>query len=702
MGTQRKIFLTILVYVILASFGGVIAYYIYKKQEKLIVAYNQEQLEQRTSAIISEQEVRMHQIMSDYTYWDDFFNYVINHDQSWAEANIATLIPSFDFESVHIVDLNGKRLFSAFADSLRIPESVLYNKDLLPELYKNRYVSYFIYVEDHFLMVEGATIHPTNDPQKLGDPGGYFFAVKEWDSAMLQSMESISGCKITIGNKDLISQKDFGRNSIQSTHVFQNWKSEDVGTVVFSTELNLITLLKDSWKQMELLLAISVIGFLISLTVLLARLVSRPLRLVGEIVENEDLTKIPILKRNSHDFERIGNLIEQFLKQKNDLVKAMQLAKASDQIKTDFLNNISHEVRTPLNGILGASTLLTDDDIPSETKAEMVGILNDSTRRLLRTITQYMDISLLSSDNMPCYPVETELNAILDPILDEYKTACQQKELQWIVQFPREHSLIKVLTDKLLFEKIINHLLDNAVKFTKHGSVKFGYKIKQSQLEFYIIDSGIGIDKSIQPKIFKNFSQEDTSNLRRYEGSGLGLAISLKAAQLMGGNIWFDSDKGKGTNFYFSLPYENKLIVPQQNEHAESNKNARMNQSVLIAEDDDSNYIMLTTLLHKYFIVNVKRVYNGKEALDYCSLNPLPGLVLMDIRMPIMDGYTATRLIKQDFPDLPIVAVTAFGMSGDEQKALESGCDDYISKPINTQILLAKLEPYLEYLPPKN
>lgn len=702
MGTQRKIFLAILVYVILASLGGAIAYSIYKKQERLIVAYNKEQLEQRTHAIIEEKIESVRQIMRDYTYWDDFCNYVKNPDQSWAEGNIATMIPSFHFESVHIVGLDGNRLFASFVDSTHIPASELFSKELLPDLYKKRSLSYFVYTRNHLLMIQGATIHPTNDPQKLSDPVGYFFSVTDWDETMLKSMENISGCKIMIGNKDLVSNEDYGKNSIQSMHLLQNWKNEDVGTVVFSTELNLITLLKDSWKQLELLLAISVIGFLISLAVLLSRLVSQPLRLVSEIVENEDLTKIPVLKKNSRDFERIGILIEQFLKQKTDLIKAMQLAKASDQIKTDFLNNISHEVRTPLNGILGASTLLTDDDIPKETKIEMLGILNDSTRRLLRTITQYMDISLLSSDNMPCYPVETELNTILDPILDEYKTACQQKELQWIVQFPREHSYIKILTDKLLFDKIINHLLDNAIKFTESGSVKFGYKIKQSQLEFFIIDSGIGIDKSIQPKIFKNFSQEDTSNLRRYEGSGLGLAISLKAAQLMGGNIWFESDKGKGTSFYFSLPYENKLIVSQHTGHAEQNQNARMNQLVLIAEDDDSNYIMLSTLLHKYFSVNVKRVYNGKEALEYCSQNPLPGLVLMDIRMPVMDGYTATRLIKMDFPELPVVAVTAFGMSGDEQKALESGCNDYISKPINTQILLNKLEPFLEYLPSKN
>jgi signal transduction histidine kinase/CheY-like chemotaxis protein len=697
MGTQKKILLTLFVYVILASLSGIIAYNIYKKQERTIVVYNREQLEQRTHAIIAEQEERVHQIMSDYTYWDDFVNYLKTTDQKWAEANIATLISSFDFESVHIVNLNGKRLFSAFVDSLRIPETVLYKSDLLPELYSKRYISYVINVDDHFLMVQGATIHPTNDPQKLTDPSGYFFAVKEWDVEMLQSMESISGCKVTIGDKDLLAKQDFGANSIQSAHVFKNWHGEESGTVVFSSELTLITLLKDSWRQMGLLLVISVIGFLISLTVLLGRLVSRPLRLVGEIVENEDLTKIPLLKKNSRDFERIGTLIEQFLKQKNDLVKAMQLAKASDQIKTDFLNNISHEVRTPLNGIVGASTLLTDDDIPKETREEMIGILNDSTRRLLRTITQYMDISLLSSDNMPCYPIETDLNTILDPILDEYKTACQQKDIQWIVQFPREHSLIKVLVDKLLLDKIINHLLDNAIKFTERGSVKFGYKIKQSHLEFYVIDSGIGIDKSIQPKIFKNFSQEDTSNLRRYEGSGLGLAISLKSAQLMGGNIWFESEKGKGTSFYFSLPFESNQQVFEKVKQNDANKISQTNKLVLIAEDDDSNYIMLSTLLHKYFIVNTERVYNGKEAVDYCNLNLIPSLILMDIRMPVMDGYTATGLIKQSFPNLPIVAVTAFGMSGDEQRALESGCDGYISKPINTSVLLAKLEPFLEY-----
>lgn len=702
MGTQRKIFLALLGYVVLAMISGFIASFIYQKQEKLIVSYNLEQLEQRTNAIIKDQEDNIYQIVNDYTYWDEFVEFVKNPTKEWGEINVTSMLNSFDFESVWVIGLDSQIIYSASEINSNPTDMIMLNEDLLQELYAKRAVNYYVYHDSSLFMIQGATIHPSNDPEKQSNPNGFLFAVKRWDADVLHAMENISGCKLSIYSQLPLTDKNKTSNTIVSVHAVENWKKEESGYILFTNELTLITLLRNTTQQMELLLVLSVIGFLISLALLLSRLVSRPLRLVSEIVENEDLTKIPSLKKNSSDFARIGQLIEQFVKQKMDLVHAMKLAKASDQIKTDFLNNISHEVRTPLNGILGASSLLSDPELPPEIREEMVGIMNESTQRLMRTITQYMDISLLSSDNMPFYPIETKMSEFLIPILDEYSAACKQKNLQWIVRFPPEYNQIKVFIDKTLFEKILHHLLDNAIKFTHKGSVRFGFEIKQSGLEFFVKDTGIGIDTKVQPMIFKNFSQEDASNLRRYEGSGLGLAICKKASQLLGGSIWFDSEKGQGTSFYFSLPFDNSQIEAKVIEASDHVNIPATKALVMIAEDDDSNYIMLSTVLHKYFNLDIIRATNGLEAVEYCDNNPVPGLILMDIKMPVMDGFEATRRIKNQFPDLPVIAVTALGMSGDELHSLEAGCDDYISKPINTKNLLSKLEKYLTYLKPKS
>ncbi len=703
MGTQRKIFLVLFIYVLFSLLTGFIALRLYHNQEHLIISFNQQQLDVRAEAILRNQQEHVHQIIDDYTFWDEFVNFVHHPDTAWGRTNIASLLTSFNFESVWVTGLDGRQRYAASNQLVQFTEEIDFQPDILTKLNKNRFIEYFIFHDNKLLMIQGATIHPTSDPERLTEPQGYFMVMKILDSKVKEEMETLSGCNVYFNNSKPQPKNPNANDSIISIHPFKDFNSKEVAFAVFSCELSLISMLKTSWDQMQYLLVISIVGFLISLSILLSRMVSKPLQIVREIVEDEDVSKIPQLKKNSRDFERIGIVIEEFLKQKKELLEAMQLAKASDQIKTDFLNNISHEVRTPLNGILGASTLLADPTLDQETKVEMVGIMNESTQRLMRTITQYMDISLLSSNNMPFYPSEIQLDSFLEPILDEYKVSCNYKKIKWIVQFPREHPRVKLIADKTLFEKILHHLLDNAVKFTEHGLVKFGYKIHEKRLEFYVIDSGIGIDEKIRDRIFKTFIQEDSSNLRRYEGSGLGLAISLKTAHLLGGNITFESEKGIGTSFYLSLPFEG--IHPEteayEPESAKPQSDSQ-NKTILIAEDDDSNFFMLYAVLNKYFDVNILQAGNGAEAVEFCQKNTAPALILMDIKMPVMDGHEASRIIKNQFPSIPIIAVTAFGMTGDEQKALDAGCDDYVSKPVNNKILFPLIEKHMPSILHKN
>lgn len=370
-----------------------------------------------------------------------------------------------------------------------------------------------------------------------------------------------------------------------------------------------------------------------------------------------------------------------------ELLKAKELAEASDKLKTAFLNNISHEVRTPLNGIIGASSLMADPDSSLEERSEMAGIIMQSTQRLLRTITQYMDISMLNSNNMPVYVTEFSLKDFLQPVMDEFRKECVSKNLKFEAVLPDEAILFK--SDKSLIEKVLIHLLENAVKFTDQGSVSCRVQRQNDKVEFIIEDTGIGIDKHFHPRIFNVFAQEDDSNMRKYDGSGLGLPICRKALDLLGGTITFESEKGRGTRFLVTLPGTFNANAKKVDEKA-----ARISASgplVLIAEDEDSNYTVLNMLLEKKLKARVIRAVNGQEAVDHVRKNSEIQLVLMDIKMPVMDGFEATRLIKALRSEVPVIAITAYGLSGDEQRALDAGCNDYLAKPIQTALLFEKI-----------
>lgn len=695
MGTQKKILLALMAIMIFVVLLVVIALKINAKREQVLIDYNIEQLQLRSDAILKDQEHRIYQVINDYTYWDPFVDFAKNHDQTWAEENLSTIVYSFKLESVWVLDLNGDVLFSAF-DSVQKPIQLSFDKEMLHRLYQNRSINYNDSINGGAIMIQGATIHPTKDPEKNTDPQAFFFMVKRWDEAMINSVEEIAGCKVQKSETKSVLKTAFVSDSISVLQALKTWDNTEIGYLIFTSKLDVINLLRRISVQMEWLLILSLLALFTSIGFLLSRLVSKPLRLVSEIIETEDLSKITILKRNSLDFERIGNLIELFVNQKKELISAIHLARASDQIKTDFLNNISHEVRTPLNGLVGASSLISEPDLPVEIRIEMIDIINISTKRLLRTITQYMDISLLSSDNMPVYLAETELFEFLNPVIEEAENECKEKNLKLILDFPQGFSSLNILTDKSLLDKLLHHILNNASKFTDNGSVTFGFKIKQSFIEFFVRDTGVGIDQKVQPMIFKNFTQEDSSSLRRFEGSGLGLAICGKISELLKGRIWFDSEKEKGTTFYFTIPFDEKMLVKEVENTSLTDENMPYNPIVLIAEDEDSNFFVLEAILRKQFNVEVLRAFNGLEAVEYCQNFPTPNIILMDIKMPVMNGYEATKILKLIYPSLPIIAVTAYSMSGDEARVYEAGCDDYISKPINSKNIIEKLGKYLE------
>jgi len=378
----------------------------------------------------------------------------------------------------------------------------------------------------------------------------------------------------------------------------------------------------------------------------------------------------------------------------DELIKAKEKAEGSNRLKTAFINNISHEIRTPLNGILGFAPLAIESDISDEEKQKFLQILNFSGERLMNTVTDYMDISLIVSGEMPVNKKAIDIETLFNGLYNKFNEPYLEKNLQLKLQNTTNKVEFVLQTDAELLEKAISHLLYNSLKFTNEGEITLGYEIQANNLEIFVKDTGVGIAPESKERILEVFMQENVSNTRGHEGSGLGLSIANGLTKLLGGKIRIESEILKGTSVFISLPIEPNTTI-LDNELA-TNKNAlKETAKILIAEDDDVSYLYLETLMNP-LTVKIIRAINGKDVIEICQKNSDIDMILMDIQLPILNGYEATRQIRRFNKDVIIIAQTAYGLTGDKEKAIKAGCNDYISKPIKKKQLLALIQKFFE------
>jgi PAS domain S-box-containing protein len=377
------------------------------------------------------------------------------------------------------------------------------------------------------------------------------------------------------------------------------------------------------------------------------------------------------------------------------LVEAKEKAEASDRLKTAFMNNISHEIRTPLNGILGFGQMMASANLSESERQEYLEILQKSTDRLIHTITDYMDISLIASRTLQLNESRFDLNDVLYELEARTTLKASRKNLEVQLNIPALDNGIVLNTDKELFRKALDHLLDNAVKFTNQGKISFGYKNADGQLEFFVSDTGIGIEEQAMQRIFDAFGQQETGITRNYDGSGLGLSIAKGIIHRFGGRIWVESEKRKGSTFYFNIPCEqSETDATEDTGTVDKPKAIPESPVVLVAEDEESNFLYMEVVLQKSGFL-VLHAENGAEAVEICRQHPEINLVLMDIKMHVMDGLEATRLIKEFRKNLPVIAITAYALSGDEHRILDAGCDDYMAKPVRREMLTNMINKHL-------
>lgn len=407
------------------------------------------------------------------------------------------------------------------------------------------------------------------------------------------------------------------------------------------------------------------------------------------------------IKGNLRTFEGQFSDITQRKQSEMELIQAKEKAEESDRLKSAFLANMSHEIRTPMNAIIGFAQLLSDPNIDADRKDEFIKIITHNGQTLIRLIDDIIDIARIEAGQLTINITECHLDILLPEIQKQFLEIVQtlgKKNLDIILDMPP--GKIVCQTDSFRLRQILSNLIDNAIKFTSKGYVEVGLrKLDEDNLLFYIRDTGIGIPDDKIPLIFSRFRQLEEADTRTYGGTGLGLAISQSLARMLNGEIHVDSKPGEGSTFYFTLPLPvieiQKSPESIQSENFINYKNIWKDRVFLIAEDDKYNFRIIQELL-RITSVTIIHAWNGKEVLDIISTNTNIDLILLDIRMPVMNGLLATREIRKSLPDITIIAQTAYANEDDKRLCILAGCNDYVSKPIDKSQLFNTIRKYIK------
>jgi PAS domain S-box-containing protein len=416
----------------------------------------------------------------------------------------------------------------------------------------------------------------------------------------------------------------------------------------------------------------------------------------GLVIFFQDITERKLAEKKSEDLNakiKIRNRelyesIIQIQKINTELIDAKEKAEESDRLKSSFLANMSHEIRTPMNGILGFTELLKEPRLTGEEQLEYIKVIEKSGSRMLNIINDIVSISKIESGQLNLSYKKTSIKDQIKLLTDFFKLEAIEKNIELIVSNTLSDADSFIRTDEEKLYAVLSHLLKNAIKFTDYGSIEIGCFKNNNTITFYVKDSGIGINSSQIGLLFERFSQEDSSLNRKYDGAGLGLYIAKSYIDLLGGQIWATNNVGKGAIFYFEIPFikpneinkEIKIpisIVPDETQKLK----------ILVAEDDSISLKFISKIL-KIFGENLLIARNGFEAVNLCKKNPDIDIILMDIQMPVMNGYEAIKKIREFNADVIIITQSAFVFTDEAEKAIEVGGNGYISKPINKNQLI--------------
>lgn len=426
----------------------------------------------------------------------------------------------------------------------------------------------------------------------------------------------------------------------------------------------------------------------------------------GELfVENANI--FPVIDENGKFIFYIA-IKEDITKKKiieQELIDAKEKAEESDNLKSAFLHNLSHEIRTPMNAIAGFSELLElEIDDPDKSKY-FSQVIRQRSNDLLDIINELLDIAKIETGQLNFKTEKVDLNRLFHEMysfFSEHKLQLDKPSIRLVFKYLPNNISPIITTDAGKLKQIFINLIHNAFKFTNQGKIEFGFHAASNHsITFFVSDTGMGIPENMKDIVFKRFRKSDDEAKYVQDGLGLGLSIVKGLLDLFEGKIWFESEVDKGTNFYFTIPYQLISETSESQKSLPKQKYDWAEYTLLIVEDDSYNVAFLVELLSS---TNIKYLvgYNGKEAISIFTGNQNINIVLMDIKLPDMNGFEVTKIFKKIHPEIPIIAQTAYAAETDKNRALEAGCDDFCAKPINRHNFLELLNKYLTAQKPNN
>jgi signal transduction histidine kinase/CheY-like chemotaxis protein len=663
------------------------------QQEKEYNKSSSEELEREMNSLLDLNADSYLSLINDISYWDELVNFIAKKDIRWFNASIAYLVDTNKVDYIDAYNLNLE--FIAKVSTTRISTKNFIPKEIFAKLYKNRFIKFYMKVPEGIVQVYGATVHPSEDPFKnKTQPRGYFFIVKLIDSKYNANFENISGATIEEYNPKKLASS----NSIFFIKEIKDYNNNKLSTLIIKR------ISKVDFETTRTILFIMIFAYLISLLLFLKymqRWLKRPIKLIRDVLENGNPNSIALLTKTRGEYRYIGKLFEENNNKKIQLQKAKIKAEESDKLKSAFLMNLSHEVRTPMNAILGFSNLLLKSSSTDLEKKEYIKIIKGSGKNLIDIIDDLIEISKIETNQVfPKYS-SVDLHTIVLKTYQSVKaTTGSKKEIEFKLIPPTIQLAQNIVTDPEKLNKILYNLLSNAVKFTTEGFVVLQYKINKSKstLDFSIKDSGIGIPDEKQDGIFKRFNKINDD--KDTENSGLGLRLPMCKAyvEMLGGTISLQSQVNLGSTFSFSIPFvfdkNDALDLVKNNGYTNFPLDLGNKKIILIAEDDNLNFLLIEKLL-KTLKINIIRAKNGVEAVAICEENIEIDLIFMDIKMPELDGHGAFLKIREFNKSIPIIAHSSYSFPEEIEKIQLTGFNDFISKPIDKKILFNLVEKYI-------
>ena len=520
-------------------------------QEKLVHDSAQSQFYNEVESLLDLNSESMRIAANDFTSSDELIEFTQSRDPRWYNQHIFGAIKSLKIDYICVYDTAFNIISEASSEKILsrrfIPTAAV------SEMLEKRYSNFFLVTTEGLVEVSASSIHPTFDRfHNKTKPAGYAFLVRLWDQSFKTKLSKITSSHVDFQHSDQINNaNDYSIVSIAIN--LKDAANKTVSNIIFSRTFNL------NFRTSKTLLFITVIAFIMGLVayiVFARKWIYQPLNLITRILESENSDSIRQLQLSAGEFKYIGVLFEDYFNQRKTLEHAKQKAEESDKLKSAFLSNIAHEIRTPMHGILGFAEMLKTVSLTQEQMQEYIAIIEKSSARMLNTITDLIEISRIESGQAEIKLSLVDIGGQMESAYAVFKSEADKKGLQLLLKNTLNIEGMHIRTDREKLDIIITQLLKNAVKYTKKGYIEIGYEQKGDLIEYYVKDTGIGIEKDKQQAIFGRFTQADNSLSKTYEGFGLGLSITKAYVEMLGGSIWVESEPGEGSTFYFTVAVE--------------------------------------------------------------------------------------------------------------------------------------------------